>query len=230
MFYALCWLLSLGRQVLLIGTIERMDLMSSCLLFRFGGVVAGMMISASAMAGFIIEGGERDVTGPYNDVIGNVDGFYGATLMVEEDSEVVFTMVGYEAGWDNYLGTSATGEHIYNKGGAGQAFTVSAAVFNPVDFFFDVRPDTPWQMSVANGDNIAPCAMASCAPNFWLGWVDGIEGGDVWIALDDGGAGPDDNHDDLVVRARVVSVPEPGTISLLVLGLMGLLVARKRGE
>jgi hypothetical protein len=187
-----------------------------------------MILSAPAMAGFIIEDGEAGNTGPYNDVIGNVGGFYGSTLKVDRDSEVTFTILGYEAGWNNYLGSTSSGESIYNKGGAGQSYTVSASAFDVVDFFFNIRPGTSGARSVSNGgNNPVPCGADTCAPNFWLGWVDGVVGSDIWIALDDGGAGPDDNHDDLVITARVATVPEPGTITLLALGLVGLLFARK---
>lgn len=47
---------------------------------------------------------------------------------------------------------------------------------------------------------------------------------------DDSGAANDDNHDDYiaVARFRPTSVPEPGTVLLLGIGLLGLAGARKR--
>jgi hypothetical protein len=52
---------------------------------------------------------------------------------------------------------------------------------------------------------------------------------DTWIFWDDSGAGPDDNHDDMLVRAifRPRSVSEPGTLALVGLGLIGLGFARR---
>jgi hypothetical protein len=44
----------------------------------------------------------------------------------------------------------------------------------------------------------------------------------IVIALDDSGAGPDDNHDDLVVHIKAEAVPEPGVLGLLGLGLAGI--------
>lgn len=56
-----------------------------------------------------------------------------------------------------------------------------------------------------------------------------VSGLDTWIFWDDSGAGPDDNHDDMLIRAifRPRSVSEPGTLALLGLSLVGLGFARK---
>jgi hypothetical protein len=54
-----------------------------------------------------------------------------------------------------------------------------------------------------------------------------VGGTTAWLLFDDGGAGPDDNHDDMIVRLTY-SVPEPGTLGLLGLGLMAAGVAARR--
>ena len=57
----------------------------------------------------------------------------------------------------------------------------------------------------------------------------------AYVFLDDGGAGPDDNHDDLVFRVTVsetpseTDIPEPATLALIGMGLIGTgLLARRR--
>ena len=49
-------------------------------------------------------------------------------------------------------------------------------------------------------------------------WI--VNGTTAWLLFDDGGAGPDDNHDDMIVRLTY-QVPEPATLGLLALGLLG---------
>jgi hypothetical protein len=52
----------------------------------------------------------------------------------------------------------------------------------------------------------------------------------VYLFLDDGGAGPDDDHDDFLVRLLVASVPEPSAIAVGLAGFGMFVVRRARSR
>jgi hypothetical protein len=103
-----------------------------------------------------------------------------------------------------------------------------------LNFFFSGLDGAP---NLVNGFNTGD--ISNAIPNFFVTFGDAFDttingitassGQVAWLFLDDGGAGGDDNHDDMVIRLAIeggrFNVPEPG--SLLGLGLAGLAAAAR---
>lgn len=164
----------------------------------------------------------------------SLDGFYNAAIRLAGPAKVTFSYFGTEASWKNTFNT-ATGS-FSNKSQPNNTWSVSGFESymeimgaGLAQFSFSTNggggasPTPPTTVKNGENDTTGVTFFASIAGN-----PTGRTGKSVWLFFDDGGAGPNDNHDDMVVRMDVAPIPLPAAGFMLLAGLGGLALVKRR--
>jgi hypothetical protein len=206
-----------------------------------GAVAVVAMTGAASATGLSIIGGAagfipggavvNDALAPLG--LGNpLGGFYGAQIDLKGPAKVTFTLLGWEAGFENAF--NGPGGSFSTEGNAGHPSNLEFDAGGIADFMANLGAGLiPFSFLsplgvAANGAN--PLNVPG-AVNFFASFGDDTTtmGNSLYLFLDDLGGGDDDNHDDLVVRVDVTPVPLPAGIWLFGAALGGLgLLGRKR--
>ena len=155
----------------------------------------------------------------------------GASLGVDSSGSISYYYYGKEAGYQNLF---LTGNYLFSTG------------FTPTTQNYFNNPIKIGSLEVGSGlldfafcAFSSPIALQGCSTNGQnddLGWNSyqsiaySVLGNTAWLFWDDSGAGPDDNHDDMLIKAVFTprSVPEPATLGLFGLGMLGAWFATRR--
>jgi hypothetical protein len=213
--------------------------------FLLAGVAAvGLAIgAASANAAPLLQlnGGTPFMTPPNggdgitgNQIIPNTPGYVGGQLVALSSVTLTFTFLGFEASWlDNfYVGGVQVFQNKTSTVGATYEVTVGPGA---IDFGFLTNVNLQDGFPQRFVSNLNPPPNVDEDVDIWTGRCDksgattASEGESFCFSPDDGGAGPNDNHDDLVVSVSAVpAVPEPGTLAVFGAALAGLGLLRRR--
>ena len=198
--------------------------------------VAALGVIGSAKASTV---GTEPIGLATNDIVGPQTGYFGANLYASGALTIEYTYLGKEAGFDNAFLVLGNTKFDTNTTSPGSTAFETLAAAGQLNFSF--YTNLPAGASVANGSNTDIKAdLSYTGPNFFVSFYDptgqttnlgaygyGYSG---IIALDDGGAGPDKDFDDLVVKFQIMSpgtlmtsaVPEPSTWAMMILGFFGV--------
>lgn len=198
------------------------------------GTVAAIAMVGAAQAATVNITGTPDSTGANNNFLDELNAALGGvasllssvSMLTNGPVTLTFTVVAAESGFVNSFTATGAGT-LGDPGNFGEgANLLTTAGIGTISGVFNGLLDG--LLSFANDQG--PQLIAFPGSGEFGVFTDGGAGDHslFFLAFDDNGAGPDDNHDDLLIRVRVSAVPLPAGGLLLIGGLGALAMVRRR--
>ena len=201
-------------------------------LIKFTAAALLAVSSIAANAGLLkIDGGVAAAIPTSNDFrtfVGTPNYNFGGNLKANQtgDLALTFNFLAEEAGAVNTF--KSEGGTINNTTVKSPfSYTKSYAEGDLISFGFSTDRLSPLFNFVLNGSNVLGDGVVSFAVALNTTYK-GIAYDAILFFDDAGGLNDDDNHDDLLIGVKAVQVPESSAFVLMLLGVAGLVGARRR--
>jgi hypothetical protein len=195
---------------------------------------ASLVLTGSPVAGSIPGGGSNELLSDpvlFPPGSGSTGGFFGADIVQSGNAKLKFDFLGFEAGFANAFVSLNFGPQVF-----------STETFAPSNNTHATSLNSPLQSFTINGVNGllsfffgTPAGVVINGSNPGFDSVNFFTSqrldGTLVLWLDDSGAGPDTDYDDMVVRISEISeVPLPPALLLFGSGLLGMNWLRRRRQ
>lgn len=201
-------------------------------LIKFTAAAILAASSITAHAGLLKIDGGTDVTIPSNNdfrgYVGTTQYNFGGNLQANQTGELTLTF--------NFLAEEAGAVNTFTSGSSSINNTTQKAPFtytgnyadgSLIDFGFSTDRLSAAFNTVLNGSNVIGEGVVSFAIALNTTYK-GVAYDAILFFDDVGGINDDDNHDDLLIGVKAVQVPESSAFILMMLGIAGLVGARRR--
>jgi PEP-CTERM motif len=200
--------------------------------------VAALSFAAPASAAFTVTFPSTQVVPVTNDYKGNLAGLglvnfasTGATVTLGGPTRIKFELFGTESGFRDIFSTTGLGALSYQENVNGAS--PFGAIFIGIQDFAAGSLAGKLNFSVAgspSGSQTATVGQSGFSVFTSLSGASGFAGNVLWFGYDDSTARGTDNHDDMIIRATILPIPEPGTWAMMIggVGIAGMALRRRR--